>query len=138
MIDKSLEKTEYSAKELRDFGLLMAGMLMLMFGVVLPWLFTFAIPVWPFVAALGFVVVSFIKPLLLGPVNRIWLKISSVLAWINTYLIMGIIFFLLVVPIGLIMRLFTADPLNKQCSESMESYRITTKVRNKNHLEKPF
>ena len=133
-----IKKTQFTAKELRDFGLIMAGMLSLMFGLVLPWLFGYSIPYWPFIAAIGFAVVGLVKPLLLGPVNRVWLKISDVLGWINTRLVMGIIFFLLIVPIGLIMRLFTKDPLNNQWSDAEKSYRIVTKVRNKEHLEKPF
>ena len=133
-----IKKTQFTAKELRDFGLIMAGMLSLMFGLVLPWLFGYSIPYWPFIAAIGFAVVGLVKPLLLGPVNRVWLKISDVLGWVNTRLVMGIIFFLLIVPIGLIMRLFTKDPLNNQWSDVEKSYRIVTKVRNKEHLEKPF
>jgi hypothetical protein len=133
-----IKKTQFTAKELRDFGLIMAGMLSLMFGLVLPWLFEYSIPYWPFIAAIGFAVVGLVKPLLLGPVNRVWLKISDVLGWVNTRLVMGIIFFLLIVPIGLIMRLFTKDPLNNQWSDAEKSYRIVTKVRNKEHLEKPF
>lgn len=130
-------KTEFSAKELRDFGLIMGAMLSLMFGLVLPWIFSYQIPYWPFIASIGFVVVGLLKPMLLSPVNRIWLKISEVLGWINTRLIMGIIFFLLVMPIGLLMRLLSKDPLKNKWSAD-KSYRIITKVRNKEHLEKPF
>lgn len=137
-MNNNANKTQYTSKELRDFGLIMAGMLVLMFGIVLPWLFSFSTPYWPFIAAFVFLVVALTKPLLLGPVNRVWLKISDVLGWINTRLVMGIIFFLLIVPIGLLMRVFTKDPLKNQWSESEKSYRILTKVRNKNHLEKPF
>ena len=138
MMVNETKKTHFTAKELRDFGLIMAGMLTLMFGFVLPWLFGYSTPYWPFIAAFGFAVVALLKPLLLGPVNRVWLKISDVLGWVNTRLVMGFIFFLLIVPIGLIMRLFTKDPLNNQWSDTLKSYRIVTKVRNKEHLEKPF
>ena len=138
MMDSELKKTNFTAKELRDFGLIMAGMLILMFGLVLPWLFSYSTPYWPFVAAFGFVVAALLKPLLLGPVNRVWLKVSDVLGWVNTRLVMGVIFFLLIVPIGLIMRLFKKDPLNNEWSEDSKSYRIITKVRDKDHLEKPF
>ena len=131
-------KTEFSPKELRDFGLIMAGMLMLMFGLVLPWIFSFSTPYWPFIAAFVFAVVALLRPVLLGPVNRIWLKISDVLGWINTRLVMGIMFFLLIAPIGILMRLFGKDTLSKKLSDEQTSYRIITKVRDKKHLEKPF
>ena len=71
-------KTHFSPKELRDFGLIMAGMLILMFGFVLPWIFSYSTPYWPFIAAIVFAVVALLRPVLLGPVNRVWLKISDV------------------------------------------------------------
>jgi len=132
------EKPKYTEKELRDFGLIMAGMLILMFGFVLPWIFSYSMPYWPFIAAVVFAVTALVRPVLLGPVNSVWLKISDVLGWINTRLVMGVMFFLLIAPIGLIMRLFGKDTLGNKLSEEQTSYRIITKVRDKKHLEKPF
>ena len=51
---------------------------------------------------------------------------------------MGVMFFLLIAPIGLLMRLLGKDTLDKKLSESQVSYRIITKVRDRKHLEKPF
>ena len=85
-----------------------------------------------------FAVAALVHPVLLGPVNSVWLKISDVLGWINTRLVMGVMFFLLIAPIGIIMRLFGKDTLGNKLSEDQTSYRITTKVRDKKHLEKPF
>ena len=132
------EKKQYTPKELRDFGLIMAGMLILMFGFVLPWIFGYSTPYWPFIAAFLFAVVALLRPILLGPVNSVWLKISDVLGWVNTRLVMGVMFFLLIAPIGLLMRLFGKDTLSKELSSQLTSYRVITKVRDKKHLEKPF
>ena len=135
-------KTDIAAletpKALRDFGLIMAVMLIVMFGVVLPWLFSFATPYWPFIAAFVFAVGALLKPMLLAPVNRIWLKLSNVLGWINTRLIMGLMYFFLIVPMGLVLRLLGKDPLSNEIMKDAKSYRIISKVRNKEHLEKPF
>ena len=51
----------YSPKALRAFGLIMASMLILMFGFVLPWLFNYSSPYWPFVAAVIFVVLTMLR-----------------------------------------------------------------------------
>ncbi len=131
-------KTHFSPKELRDFGLIMAGMLIIMFGFVLPWIFSYSTPYWPFIAAIVFAVVALLRPVLLGPVNRVWLKISDVLGWINTRLVMGVMFFLLIAPIGILMRLFGKNTLSLKISDEQASYRVVTKVRDKKHLEKPF
>ena len=131
-------KTHFSPKELRDFGLIMAGMLILMFGFVLPWIFSYSTPYWPFIVAIVFAVVALLRPVLLGPVNRVWLKISDVLGWINTRLVMGVMFFLLIAPIGILMRLLGKNTLSLKISDEQTSYRVVTKVRDKKHLEKPF
>ena len=131
-------KTHFSPKELRDFGLIMAGMLIIMFGFVLPWIFSYSTPYWPFIAAIVFAVVALLRPVLLGPVNRVWLKISDVLGWINTRLVMGVMFFLLIAPIGILMRLLGKNTLSLKISDEQTSYRVVTKVRDKKHLEKPF
>ena len=138
MSDKTDLAAAETPKALRDFGLIMAVMLIVMFGVVLPWLFSFTTPYWPFIASFAFAVVALLKPMLLAPINRIWLKISIVLGWINTRLIMGVMFFLMIVPIGLILRALGKDPLSNKLLKDEKSYRVISKVRNKEHLEKPF
>lgn len=125
-------------ESLRSFGLIMAGMLIFMFAFVLPWLFSYNMPYWPFIAALGFAVAGMLRPMLLAPVNKIWLKLSNVLGWINTRIIMGIMYFLLIVPIGLLLKLLGKDPLADMSSANTDSYRIVTKPRDKKHLERPF
>jgi hypothetical protein len=136
------EKTDTSAAEtpkaMREFGLIMAVMLIIMFGIVLPWLFSFSTPYWPFIAAFVFAVGALLKPMLLVPINRIWLKISIVLGWINTRIIMGFMYFVMIVPMGLILRLLGKDPLSNELLKDAKSYRVISKVRNKEHLEKPF
>lgn len=133
-----VDKVNSSEKELRDFGLIMAMMLILMFGFVLPWVFSYSLPYWPFIVAFVFSVLALLRPVLLGPVNSIWLKISDVLGWVNTRLVMGVMFFLLIAPIGILMRLFGKDTLNNKLSAEQSSYRVVTKVRDKKHLERPF
>jgi len=138
MLEKKDTAATETPKALRDFGLIMAGMLILMFGIVLPWLFSFSTPIWPFVAAFVFAVVALLQPMLLAPVNRVWLKVSLVLGWINTRLIMGLMYFCLIVPMGLILRVLGKDPLSNKILKDAESYRVISKVRDKKHLEKPF
>jgi len=123
--------------ELRKFGLIMAGMVVLMFALVLPWLFSFDMPYWPFILAAVLIVLALLKPAWLAPVNKGWLKVGLVLGWINTRIILGIIFGLLVVPIGFIMKSLGKDPLQNKFSDE-ESYRVKSTPRDKQHLEKPF
>ena len=68
--------------------------------------------VWSLVIALIFLTLGLLNSKLLLPLNKIWFKFGILLGKIVSPLIMGIIFFLVVTPIGLIMRLLGKDLLN--------------------------
>ena len=70
------------------------------------------IRIWSLVISLIFLVLGILNSNLLSPLNKIWFKFGIFLGKIISPIIMGIIFFLVVTPIGLIMRLFGKDVLN--------------------------
>ena len=70
------------------------------------------IRIWSLIIALIFFILGIINSNLLTPLNKVWFKFGLLLGKIISPLIMGIIFFLVVTPIGLIMRLFKKDLLN--------------------------
>ncbi len=124
-------------KALRQFGLIMAGMIVLFFGLLIPWIWDFASPLWAWLVAAGFALVALLYPAILGPVYRGWMKVGAVLGWINTRLILGIVFFLIFVPFGLLMRLFN-DPMRRRLHEPVDSYRVKSQQPKVGNLEKPF
>ena len=71
-----------------------------------------SIRIWSLVVSLIFLVLGIINSNLLLPLNRLWFKFGIFLGKIISPIIMGIIFFLVVTPIGLIMRLIGKDVLN--------------------------
>ena len=62
--------------------------------------------------SLGFAVISLLKADLLAPLNKFWMYIGIILGIIISPIILGMIFFCLVTPMALIMRLFGRDELN--------------------------
>lgn len=74
--------------------------------------------------ALGFLAVSLIAPALLGPANRLWLKFGALLHSITSPIILGIMFYLVILPIGLIMRLLGKDLLRLKFDRASSSYWI--------------
>ncbi len=52
-----------------------------------------------------------VAPSLLRPVYRGWMRVGEVLAWVNTRIILTLVFFLVVTPIGQVMRLFGRSPI---------------------------
>ena len=116
-------KHEISARELRKFGLALT-ILLLIIGYfrfiktgaeTLPWLWGIAVFV---------LIFTILKPVILKPIFRIALLIGHVLGWINTRLILGIIFYLIFTPVSLVMRLTGYDPLNRSFKKDTDTYWI--------------
>ena len=80
-----------SLAELRKFGLVTAGMLVLYFDLLIPWILSIA-------------------PASLRHVYKVLMQIAEVLGWINTRIILFLTLFLLFLPFGLILRQFY-DPM---------------------------
>ena len=102
--DKKLDK-----KHLRECGLITGAILVCLFGLFLPWLFEYKFPSWPWIIAGILWTLAIVLPISLAPVYRLWMKIGHVLGWINTRIILGIMFYLIFLPVGLILRLAGKD-----------------------------
>ena len=79
--------------------------------------------IWSLVISFVFLVLGLINSKILTPLNRLWFKFGLLLGRFISPLIMGIIFFIVVTPIGIIMRLFKKDLLNLKYNKK-ESYWI--------------
>ena len=71
-----------------------------------------SIRIWSLIISLIFLVLGILNSNFLSPLNKIWFKFGILLGKLISPVIMGIIFFLVVTPIGLIMRLLGKDLLN--------------------------
>lgn len=130
--------TQLSNQDLRKFGLLTGFIFSALFGVLLPWLFTHPTPYWPWILGSTLAVWALLHPRSLSPVYNLWMKIGHVLGWINTRIILAIMFYLLFLPIAIIMKIFGKDPLHKKLDRNLSSYRTETTPQPKEHIEKPF
>ncbi|MBF0286377.1 MAG: sxtJ [SAR324 cluster bacterium] len=102
------------------------------FGVIVGTVFL-AISLWPLTkeqeprlwltGIAGFLLLAAVVwPNILAPIHYVWIKIGDGLGWINSRIILGIIFYTIFTPTGLIMRLFGKDPLHKKPDPDKESY----------------
>lgn len=132
---------EITTADLRKFGFIMGGMFALIFGLLFPWIADKTAtnwPIWPFIVMAVFWVLALVYPKILGPVNLIWTKVGNVLGFINSRIILGVMFFLLIFPIGLILKAFGKDSMNRKFLKHVETYRKKVEPRDKNNLERPF
>ena len=70
------------------------------------------IRIWSLIISLIFLILGLINSRILNPLNKLWFKFGIFLGKIVSPIIMGIIFFLVVTPIGFIMRILGKDVLN--------------------------
>ena len=81
------------------------------------------IRIWSLLIAIIFLILGLLNSKLLTPINKAWFKFGLILGRIVSPIVMGIIFFAVVTPISLIMRIFGKDVLNLQYNKN-QSYWI--------------
>jgi hypothetical protein len=126
-------------KGLRDFAWQFSALVVLVFMGFLPWLFSGAIPMWP-LFVVGYLLLSaLIYPKAIYPMYVVWMVIASVLGFINTQILLAIVFYVVFAPMGCILRLTKGLQYQHQRSQKLNSYYIKRdKPLDKDHLTKPF
>jgi hypothetical protein len=60
------------------------------------------------------------------------------LGWINTRIILGVMFYTVFFIAGLAMKLAGQDPMSRKLNKTAKSYRVASHARPKDHVERPF
>jgi hypothetical protein len=105
----------------RSFGIVFFVVFLLI--AIYPLSYNGEIRIWSIVISFIFLILGLLKSKILTPLNKLWFKFGILLGMIFSPLIMGIIFFVVVTPIGLIMRILGKDLLNLKYN-SNKSYWI--------------
>lgn len=82
------------------------------------------IRLWSLLIAGVFTAVAVLRPGLLAPANRLWLAFGLLLHRVTSPLVLGLLFFLVFTPMGLLMRVIRKDPLHLRWDGSVPSYWI--------------
>jgi len=124
-------------KELRSFGLLVGGVFA-------------GIGFWPMLVRGGdyrpaalmlaalLIAPALIFPRSLAPIHKIWMKLGHVLGWINTRIILGVVFFAVVTPMGMIRRMLHKDSMGRQSDSTRDSYRLPRQSRPASHMTRQY
>ena len=106
----------------RSFGFVFAA-LFLIIGLY-PLLHASGIRLWAVAISGLFLLLAALRPQVLAPANRLWTKFGLLLHNIVSPIALGILFFLVVTPTGLLMRLLGKDPLRLRFDPAADSYWI--------------
>ena len=127
---------ELDAKGLRKFALTTGAIIAVLFGLLLPWLFGFNYPTWPWILAGVLGAWGLVHPPSLAPVYKGWMKFGLLLSKITQPIVLGIVFYIVIMPMGLVMRLFR-DPMARKVHTDDDSYRVVHPD-NDHSMERPF
>tara|TARA_B100000989_G_scaffold194893_1_gene147080 strand:+ start:227 stop:610 length:384 start_codon:yes stop_codon:yes gene_type:complete len=105
----------------RSFGIVFFIVFLLI--ALYPLIISENIRIWSLLTSLIFLILGLINSRILSPLNKIWFKFGILLGKIISPLVMGIIFFLVVTPIGIIMKILKKDLLNLKYNKN-KSYWI--------------
>tara|TARA_B100001989_G_C24505645_1_gene447380 strand:- start:391 stop:786 length:396 start_codon:yes stop_codon:yes gene_type:complete len=123
-------------KQLREFGLLMGIGFPLIIGFLLPYLFSHDYRYWTFYIGIPILIFAIFKPYRLSFLYKKWISLGNLLGWLNSKIILGLIFFTILIPISFLMKIFGYDPL-KIKKLNVISYRVN-KDKNEVDLTKIF
>jgi hypothetical protein len=128
-------------RELRKFGWTVGGVLLALAGLLRWSAPTRHVLAGEILAAAGTVLVALgmAYPAALREIRAGWLMLAYALGWVNTRLLLALFYYGIVSPVGLVMRLFGRDPLERKWSSDQPSYWIRREEqRPPNHFEHPF
>ena len=120
-IVEEIREIKSDKKQLREFGFVMAIFFALLAG--------FAVwkgKSWPLLAVVAavFALTAWIRPFLLKPLQQIWMTLAVVIGWFMSRLILSIVFFLVITPLSLFMRLTGKKFLDMEFRTQQSSYWI--------------
>jgi len=130
-------RTQISDKQLKEFGLLMTWAFPLFIGIIAPWILGKGLQWWSLWVSLFFISFAFLAPKVIYFPYKAWMFIGGIVGFINTRIILGLTFYLLIFPIGLILKILNKLQFKKQNNDCSNYVKRTDKL-TKEQLENPF
>ena len=120
-MDSKLNKnTKISSN--RSFGIVF--FVVFLFIALYPITYSEDIRIWSLIISFIFIILGLLNSKILTPLNKLWFKFGVILGKMISPIIMGIIFFLVVTPIGLIMKVLGKDLLRLKFNKKDNTYWI--------------
>ncbi len=119
-IFSEIKNIKESRKELKKFGLTI-GIVLLILAAFLFWNGKSSYPVWGIIG-LVLILTALTFPVILKPLNKIWMSLAIVLGWVMTRVILSILFYLALFPLRFIALIFRKRFLDVKADPAAETY----------------
>jgi len=134
------EIPDLDTKGLRQFGLMLGGILIVLFGFILPWSRDWGgFPSYLWIMTGTLVLIwALVAPGSMRGLYCGWMRIAMAIGNVMNRIILAIVYFIVITPMGFVMRMMDKDPMRRKLDKSVASYRVLSKVRHRNHVERPY
>ena len=129
---------ELDDKGLRQFALTTSIIMCVLFGLVIPYVFSHGWPKWPWIFAGIFVLWGLLLPKTLNPIYKVWMHFGLIMSKITTPLILGLLFFIIITPMAFLVRIFKSDPMTRKLDHEKKTYRVLREETDTTDFERPF
>ena len=119
-------KETISKNQLREFGLLIGFGFPILIGWLIPALTGHGLREWTLWVGFIGLIIGLTSPRLLNYPYKFWMKLGITLGWVNSRIILGLVFIIVLLPISFVMRLIGYDPLRTKLKEE-KTYRENRK-----------
>jgi len=119
-------KNNISNKILKEFGLLVGFSFPILIGLILPAISGHSFRFWTLIIGLPLIFFAIFSPSSLLYLYKAWMKLGHIMGWLNSRIILGLVFIIVLQPIALIMKIVGHDPL-KLKRLNQKSYKIVKK-----------
>jgi hypothetical protein len=132
-----MAETTPGKSQLRSFGLIVAGG----FTVIGLWPLVFrgqSVRLWALSIAAVMSVTGLILPQVLRPVFKVWMRVGEILGWVNTRIILSLLFYVVMVPMAVVLRLARKDFMMRRFDREAATYRIPRTKRPASHMQRQY
>ena len=130
--------TRHDTRQLREFGIGLAVIVVAIFWGLMPWVGDRPRPVWPIAVGGLLTLAAVIWPPAILPVYRLMLPVARVVGFINTWLLLGAVFFGMLLPVGLVLRGLGRLQYRTGFRSDLGTYRVEVPRDHVTRLEEPF
>jgi uncharacterized membrane protein len=131
---------ELDTKGLRQFGLILGCILVVVFGIILPLMWEWEIfpNLWWIATGVLVVAWALIAPDSMRGLHHGWMRVAMAIGSVVNSIILAIVFFMMITPMGIVMRMMGKDPMRRSLDGDLRSYRVISIVKPKEHVERPY
>ena len=126
-----------SQKQLRSFGLIV-GTIFLLIGLWPAVMRASQARTWAVILGVALLIPGIALPQILRPAYRVWMVIGFALGWVNSRIIMGIVFFMVITPVAGVLRILKKVPINLGFDKTQNTYRVNREARASSHMKNQF